>query len=396
MLFRPPMPAAADSNALRGLAERALAGADLTPAEGLAVYRGLDLASLGLVANAIRQRLNPGDAVTYIVDRNVNPTNVCVTDCGICAFYRPPDHPEAYVLPRDVIYRKVDELLEAGGVQLLLQGGHHPYLRTDWFQQLFSDLKQRYPQVWIHGMSPPEITHLSRLEKRPVRAVLQDLKDAGLDSIPGGGAEILVDRVREIIAPKKATTEQWLHVMREWQALGGRGTATMMFGHVESDADRIEHLTRIRELQAECGVFTAFIPWTYQNENNALRDLVPHKATSAEYLRMVAFSRIYLQNVPHLQASYVTQGMKICQDALALGADDFGSAMLEENVVSKAGCSHLTSIAEIERHVKDAGYVPRRRNMLYEHVETPPTDKFGRPPRPRTVVSQVTAPEAGT
>jgi cyclic dehypoxanthinyl futalosine synthase len=224
-----------------------------------------------------------------------------------------------------------------------------------------------------------------------VRAVLQDLEAAGLDSIPGGGAEILVDRVREVIAPKKATTEEWLHVMREWAALGGKGTATMMFGHVENDADRVEHLTRVRELQDECSVFTAFIPWTYQHENNALKAKVPHKTTSAEYLRMVAFARLYLQNVPHLQASFVTQGMKVCQDALALGADDMGSAMLEENVVSSAGCYNLTSVAEIERHVKDAGYVPRRRNMLYEHIETPATDKFGRAPRQKAVTSAAEA-----
>lgn len=379
---------AADPLSLTALSAKALEGATLTPAEGLALYRGLDLTALGVLANAIRQRIVPGDAVTYIVDRNLNPTNVCVTDCGFCAFYRAPGDAEAYVLPREVVYQKIEELLAVGGVQLLLQGGHHPHLRTDWFAALFRDIKQRYPQIWIHGMSPPEITHLSHLEKRPVRGVLEDLKAAGLDSIPGGGAEILVDRVRQVIAPKKATTAEWLHVMTEWAALGGKGTATMMFGHVENDADRIEHLTRVRETQAECGVFTAFIPWTYQHENNALKPLVPHKTTAAEYLRMVAFSRIYLQNVPHLQASFVTQGMKICQDALALGADDCGSAMLEENVVSSAGCYNLTSIAEIERHIKDAGYVPQRRSMLYEKIATPATDRFGRAPRAKTVVSE--------
>ena len=370
------------------LCEKALSGAELTPAEGLELYRGLDLTSLGVVANAIRTKINPGDAVTYIVDRNLNPTNVCITDCGFCAFYRSPGDAEAYVLPREVIYQKIEELLAVGGVQLLLQGGHHPNLKTDWFATLFRDIKQRYPQVWIHGMSPPEITHLAHLEKRPVSGVLTDLKAAGLDSIPGGGAEILVDRVREIIAPKKATTSEWLHAMTEWAKLGGKGTATMMFGHVETDADRVEHLTRVRETQAQCGVFTAFIPWTYQHENNALEPLVPHKTSAIEYLRLVAFARIYLQNVPHLQASFVTQGMKICQDALALGADDMGSAMLEENVVSSAGCYNLTSIAEIERHIKDAGYVPQRRNMLYQPIATPVTDKFGREARNKPVVSE--------
>jgi cyclic dehypoxanthinyl futalosine synthase len=334
--------------------------------------------------------------VTYIVDRNLNPTNVCVTDCGFCAFYRSPGDADAYVLPREVIYQKVDELLAKGGIQLLLQGGHHPRLRTDWYAQLFTDLKQRYPQVWIHGMSPPEITHLSKLEKRPVRDILLDLKAAGLDSIPGGGAEILVERVRKIIAPKKATTTEWLEVFRQWAALGGKGTATMMFGHVETDAERIEHMTRIRELQDETGgVFTAFIPWTFQPENTAmgaamLGERGGRKATVAEYLRTLSLARLYLQNVPHVQSSFVTQGMKTCQVGLAMGADDFGSAMLEENVVSSAGCTHPTSIPEIERHIKDAGFVPQRRNMMYEPVDTPATDRFGNPAgQKKAIVSQV-------
>ncbi len=379
--------AVADSSFLTHLAEEALAGNVLTPAQGLALYRGLDLPSLALLADAIRQRLNPGDHVTYIVDRNLNPTNVCVTDCGFCAFYRSPGDAEAYVLPREVIYRKIEELLAHEGTQLLLQGGHHPTLKTVWFAQLFADIKRRYPTIWIHGMSPPEITHLSKLEKRSVRSVIEELAAAGLDSIPGGGAEILVARVRQIIAPKKANSEEWLDVPRQAIALGLPCTATMMFGHVETDAERVEHLTRIRELQAECAPFTAFIPWTYQPEHTAMQKMVPEKATVAEYLRMLAFSRIYLQNVPHLQSSFVTQGMKTCQVGLGMGADDFGSVMLEENVVSSAGCTHPASIAEIERHIKDAGYVPQRRNMRYQPLPTPATDRFGKPPREKTVVS---------
>jgi len=262
---------------------------------------------------------------------------------------------------------------------------------------LFQDLKQRYPQVWIHGMSPPEITHLSKMEKRPVRDVLTDLRAGGLDSIPGGGAEILVERVRKVIAPKKATTEEWLEVFRQWGLMGGKGTATMMFGHVESDAERIEHMTRVRELQDEVGVFTAFIPWTFQPENTALGASMlaargGQKATVAEYLRTLSLARLHLQNVPHLQSSFVTQGMKTCQAGLAMGADDFGSAMLEENVVSSAGCTHPTSIPEIERHIKDAGFVPQRRNMMYQPVETPPTDKFGKPAQQKkAVTSEVSA-----
>ena len=395
-------PAALDPVRLRDLATKAVEGGRLTPDEALVLYRGLDQPSLGLLANDVRLRMHPVHAdgkarVTYIVDRNLNPTNVCVTDCGFCAFYRRPGDAEGYVLPREVIYQKVEELIAKGGIQLLLQGGHHPKLKTEWFAQLFTDLKQRYPQVWIHGMSPPEITHLSKLEKRPVRDVLVDLKQAGLDSIPGGGAEILVERVRQIIAPKKATTDEWLEVFRQWAMLGGKGTATMMFGHVETDAERIEHMTRIRELQDECSVFTAFIPWTFQPENTAMGELMlkdkgGKKTTVAEYLRTLSLSRLYLQNVPHIQSSFVTQGMKTCQVGLAMGADDFGSAMLEENVVSSAGCTHPTSIPEIERHIKDAGYVPQRRNMMYEPVHTPPTDKFGNPAtQKKAVVSEATA-----
>jgi cyclic dehypoxanthinyl futalosine synthase len=390
--------ATADPIRLRDLGQKAVDGGRLTADEALALYRGLDQPSLGLLAHDVRLRLNPPQPdgsvrVTYIVDRNLNPTNVCVTDCGFCAFYRSPGDPDAYVLPREVIYQKVDELVQKGGIQLLLQGGHHPKLKTDWYVELFRDLKQRYPQVWIHGMSPPEITHLSKMEKRPVRDILVDLKAAGLQSIPGGGAEILVERVRKVIAPKKATTAEWLEVMRQWGLMGGKGTATMMFGHVETDAERIEHMQRV----AETGVFTAFIPWTFQPENTAmgatmLQDRGGMKTTVAEYLRTLSLSRLHLQNVPHVQSSFVTQGMKTCQIGLSMGADDFGSAMLEENVVSSAGCTHPTSIPEIERHIKDAGYVPQRRNMMYEPVETPATDRFGNPAgQKKAIVSKVEA-----
>ena len=389
-----------DPALLAAACEKALSGAAIDREEGMALYRGLDLPSLGLLADAVRERLHPTPAgtqraVTYIVDRNLNPTNVCVTDCGFCAFYRSPGDPEAYVLPREVIYRKVDELIEAGGIQLLLQGGHHDRFDTTWYAELFRDLKSRYPQIWIHGMSPPEITHVAKKEKRPVRDVIADLQAAGLDSIPGGGAEILVERVRKIIAPKKATTDEWLDVMRQAADLGLRGTATMMFGHVETDAERLDHLERIRDLQAECGVFTAFIPWTYQPDHTpAAESFLARgalKTTAAEYLRMLAFSRIYLQNVPNIQSSFVTQGMKVCQIGLAMGANDFGSAMLEENVVSSAGCTHPTSIAEIERHIKDAGFAPQRRTMLYEPSATPETNKFGAQPKKKAVTSSVAA-----
>jgi len=259
----------------------------------------------------------------------------------------------------------------------LLQGGHHPYLNTEWFEQLFRDLKQRFPQIWIHGMSPPEIVHLSHLDRVPVREVIHRLKAAGLDSIPGGGAEILVERVRRIIAPKKATSDEWLDVYRQAAREGLRGTATMMFGHVETVAERFEHMARVRELQDETrrehgtGVFTSFIPWTFQPEHTELKATVPDKVTPAEFLRTLACARLFLHNFDHVQTSWVTQGLKVCQAGAAFGADDFGSAMLEENVVSSAGCYNMTSVVEIERHIKDAGYTPKRRNMLFEHLETP-------------------------
>ncbi len=385
-----------DQSALAAICQKALDGQAITPAEGLAIYRGLDLSSLGMVANQIRCQKNPEQTVTYIVDRNLNPTNVCITNCRFCAFYRGPRSEEGYVLSREVIYEKIDETIAAGGIQLLLQGGHHPKLRTEWFAELFRDIKARYPQIWIHGMSPPEILHLAKLDKKSIIDVLRELNEAGLDSVPGGGAEILVERVRKIIAPMKATTDEWLDVPRQCAKVGMRSTATMMFGHVETDEERIEHMTRIRNLQEECGVFTAFIPWTYQPDNTDLAEMVTEKTTVAEYLRTLAFSRIYLNNVQHIQSSYVTQGMKTCQNGLAMGADDFGSAMLEENVVSSAGCNHLTSVQEIERHIKDAGFTPQRRNMLYEAQETPETDRFGAPPRTKKTTSSATATEVGS
>ncbi|MAE76105.1 MAG: dehypoxanthine futalosine cyclase [Planctomycetes bacterium] len=354
---------------------KVLDGERLTFDEGLTLYQEAELTTLGMLGDAVRRRFHDDGVVTYIIDRNVNPTNVCITDCTFCAFYRRPGDSEAYVLPREVIYKKIDELRDAGGVQVLLQGGHHHELKTAWFAELFRDLKEHYPWLWIHGMSPPEIVHLSHIDKQPVKWVIQELMDAGLDSIPGGGAEILVDRVRDVIARKKATTDEWLDVMRDACELGLRTTATMMFGHVETLPERIEHLERLRQLQDECGVFTAFIPWTFQPDHTPMADewlQTNKKATSHEYLRMLAFSRIYLDNFENVQSSWVTQGVKVCQVGVGIGANDFGSAMLEENVVSSAGCDNMTSIDQIERHIVDAGFTPRRRNMLYELLEPVP------------------------
>ena len=361
--------------------KKVLDGLPLTPDEGLDLYQNAETSTLGLLADEVRRSKHQGGTgqegqeqgiVTYIIDRNINPTNVCVTDCGFCAFYRRPGDPESYILDEDSYFHKIQELVDAGGTQILLQGGHHPYLKTEWFEELFKKTKERFPQIWIHGMSPPEIDHLSKLDKIPVREVLHRLQAAGLDSLPGGGAEILVERVRKIIAPKKATTDEWLEVMRQLSTLGMRGTATMMFGHVETPKERIEHLLRIRELQDECGVFTAFIPWTFQPDHTPQGEewlQGKPKATAHEYLRMLAISRIFLNNIDNIQSSWVTQGIKTCQIGLAMGANDFGSAMLEENVVSSAGCNNMTSVLEIERHIKDAGFVPRRRNMMYQLLD---------------------------
>ncbi|HHI81474.1 MAG TPA: dehypoxanthine futalosine cyclase [Planctomycetes bacterium] len=376
---------------------KVLDGLPLTPDEGLELYLNAETSTLGLLADEVRRAKHPpeeeGEVVTYIIDRNINPTNVCVTDCGFCAFYRRPGDPESYILNEESYFEKVQELVNAGGTQILVQGGHHPYLRTEWFEELFQKTKERFPGIWIHGMSPPEIVHLSKLDRIPVREVLSRLQAAGLDSLPGGGAEILVERVREIIAPKKATTEEWLDVMRQLASLGMRGTATMMFGHVETPKERIEHLLRIRELQEECGVFTAFIPWTFQPDHTPQGEewlAGRPKATAHEYLRMLALSRIFLHNIDNIQSSWVTQGIKTCQIGLAMGANDFGSAMLEENVVSSAGCDNMTSVLEIERHIKDAGFVPRRRNMLYQLL-----DENNQPMGGRVMQDAPTGKEAG-
>jgi cyclic dehypoxanthinyl futalosine synthase len=354
---------------------KVLNGLPLTPNEGLDLYLNAETSTLGLLADEIRCSKHQGNEeriATYIIDRNINPTNVCVTDCGFCAFYRRPGDPESYILEEKGYFQKIQELIDAGGTQVLLQGGHHPFLKTDWFEKLLQKTKDRFPQIWIHGMSPPEIIHLSKLDKISIQDVLRRLKAAGLDSLPGGGAEILVERVRKIIAPKKATTSEWIEVMRQLAGLGMRGTATMMFGHVETPKERIEHLLRIRELQEECGVFTAFIPWTFQPDNTPKGEewlKGKPKATAHEYLRMLAISRIFLHNIDNIQSSWVTQGIKTCQIGLGMGANDFGSAMLEENVVSSAGCDNMTSVSEIERHIRDAGFTPRRRNMLYQLLD---------------------------
>lgn len=359
------------SSSIRNVLERSLAGERLSAEEGLLLLESHDLAALGRAADAVTRRLHPEPYRTYNVDRNVNYTNVCVSGCRFCAFSRPPDHPEGYLIGRQELYAKIEETIRLGGDQILLQGGLHPELKIEWYEELLCDLRSRFPQINVHGFSPPEIHHISRVSGLPVATVLRRLKRAGLGSLPGGGAEILVDRVRSLVSPSKVSSDGWIEVCRQWHQLGGRGSATMMFGHVETSAERIEHLARLRELQDETGGFTAFICWTFQPGRTGLAGL--RKVGPFEYLKTLATSRLFLDNFPNLQASWVTQGLKIGQMALRFGANDMGSLMIEENVVAAAGTSFRTSQQEIRRAIRQLGYVPRRRNVFYQLLDDPPT-----------------------
>ena len=350
--------------------EKALDGERITDEDAIALLRSRDLVAVGRVANEIRNRLTDPAKVTFIVDRNLNYTNVCVTDCDFCAFYRRPgDVREGYLLPKPVIYKKIEETLAIGGTGLLMQGGHHPDLGIDYYEDLFRSIKARY-KIHLHALSPPEIQHIARRSKLTVPETLARLRDAGLDSVPGGGAEILVDRVRHVIAPKKTKSDEWLDVMRQAHRLGMSTTATMMYGHVETLEERVEHMRRVRELQDETRGFRAFISWTFQRDGNRLDDLVPEdtRPTSFDYLLTQAVSRIYLDNVPHIQSSWVTQGMKVGQVALGFGADDMGSVMIEENVVSAAGTTHRTTTDELVHLIKAVGKTPVQRDTLYREV----------------------------
>jgi len=347
--------------------EKATSGERITDEDAVELLRSRDLVSVGRAANEIRNRMHDPEQVTFIIDRNLNYTNVCVTDCDFCAFYRRPgDQREGYLLPKPVIFKKIEETLALGGTGLLMQGGHHPDLGVDYYEDLFREIKARYP-VHLHALSPSEILHAARRSKLTVPETLVRLRDAGLDSIPGGGAEILVDRVRDVIAPKKTKTKEWLGVMREAHRLGISTTATMMYGHVETLEERVEHFRRIRDLQDETGGFRAFFSWTFQDDGNRLVALVPVEArpTSFDYLLTQAVSRIYLDNVPHIGSSWVTQGKKIGQVALGFGADDLGSVMIEENVVSAAGTTHRTSADELAHLIRSIGKVPVQRDTLY-------------------------------
>ncbi|HEX5385417.1 MAG TPA: cyclic dehypoxanthinyl futalosine synthase [Gemmatimonadales bacterium] len=331
--------------------------------EYLALYEDADLLELGRLADEARRRLHPESVVTYIIDRNINYTNVCVADCGFCAFYRRPKHAEGYVLSFDEIGRKIDECKAIGGVQILLQGGHNPYIPFEWYLDLMRYIKRSHP-IHIHGFSPSEIVFFSERFALSVADVVRELAAAGLDSIPGGGGEILVDEVRRRVARKKAHTDEWLGVQEEAHRQGMRTSVTMMYGLGESNADRIEHLFRVREVQARTGGFTAFICWPLQPEGTPTMSRQP-RTDAVTYLRTLAIARIVLDNVPNMQSSWVTMGHKVGQVALSFGANDYGSLMMEENVVSAAGTTYRTTLGEIERLITDAGYTPKRRRQDY-------------------------------
>ena len=355
--------------AIDGAVRRVLDGGRLAAAEALALYDGLPTHRLGQLADAARAARHPDGVVTYIIDRNVNYTNVCVARCNFCAFYREVGAGDGYVLGFDEIFAKIDETIAVGGVQLLLQGGHNPDLPLAWYEDLFRAVKARYPDFKLHALSPPEVIHLSRLSQLPPRAVVERLIAAGLDSIPGGGAEILVDRVRKRLhCYGKATAAEWIDVMRHAHEAGLRTTATMMYGTVERLDERIEHLLRLRELQDETGGFTAFITWSFQPSNTELGGA---GATGVEYLRTLALARLVLDNFDNLQASWVTQGGKVGQLSLACGANDMGSVMIEENVVRAAGAAWCMDEVEIVRNIEDAGFVPKRRDMQYRVLGDP-------------------------
>ena len=358
------------SSPIKNLLDKAVAGERLGPEEGLRLLQSHDLAALARAADQVARRRHTQGHRTYNIDRNINHTNVCVGGCRFCAFSRRPGDPDGYLIDSADLYRKVEETIELGGDQILLQGGMHPELKLQWYEDLLVRLKRRFPAVNIHGFSPAEIHHISQVSNVPVRNVLMRLKQAGLGSLPGGGAEILVDRVRRTVSPCKVSADGWIDVCRCWHELGGQGSATMMFGHVETLAQRIEHLARLRELQDETNGFTAFICWTFQPGNTELAGL--EKVGPFEYLRTLAVSRLFLDNFANFQASWVTQGIKIGTMALRFGANDMGSLMIEENVVAAAGTSFRTSEEQIRKAIRAAGYVPRRRNVFYQLLDEPP------------------------
>jgi cyclic dehypoxanthinyl futalosine synthase len=351
---------------LKTIQKKIAAGVPLDRQEALWLLTEADLLEIGKLADGIRKKKHPEGRVTFVVDRNVNYTNVCESQCRFCAFYRQADATDAYLLDYETIHGKIAELVAFGGTQLLMQGGLHPTLTIEWFEELFAQIRERFPAVQIHSLSPAEVIHIARLSEISMAECLRRLQKAGLASVPGGGAEVLVDAVRKEISPNKIGWRDWAAVMEEAHTLGMRTTATMMFGSRESPEDIVEHLFRVREIQGRSGGFTAFIPWTFQPTNT---ELGGETASGVEYLRVLALSRIVLDNVDNVQASWVTQGARMAQVALFFGANDLGGTMLEENVVAAAGCAFSLSQEEVVEIARGAGFIPAKRNTLYEILE---------------------------
>ena len=336
----------------------------MTHREAVDLLQDCDLIAIGMAADSLRRKLHPEGIVTYIIDRNINYTNFCTEYCTFCAFYRPMGHEEGYLLPDEVIFEKIQETIDLGGTGILMQGGLHPDLKIEWYEDLMRSIKRRF-RIHLHCLSAPEIVNIAEVSGLSIRDTIARLRDAGLDSIPGGGAEILDDEVRHRISRLKCSSAEWVDVHRTAHALGMRTTATMMFGCGETLEQRVNHLDVVRRIQEETGGFTAFIPWTFQRENTSLGRFIKEEATAVEYLKTLAVSRLYLENIENVQSSWVTQGLKTCQLGLRFGGNDVGSVMIEENVVSAAGAHHCSTEEELRRIIRDAGFVPKQRDTLY-------------------------------
>jgi cyclic dehypoxanthinyl futalosine synthase len=338
----------------------------MTRQQALDFFHSHDLIGIGMEADQVRRKLHPHGIVSYIIDRNLNYTNVCTEYCTFCNFYRPKNHAESYVLPLETVFQKIQETIDRGGTGVLMQGGLHPDLKIEWYEEFFRAIKAKFgDRIWLHALSAPEVLNIAQLSGLDLRTTIARLRDAGLQSIPGAGAEILDDEVRYRIARLKCNTEEWLEVHRTAHQLGMRTTATMMFGAGETIEHRINHLERIRALQEETGGFTAFIPWFFVRENTSLGRFVKEEATAVEYLKMLALSRVFLPNVVNIQSSWVTPGLKVCQMGLRFGGNDVGSIMIEENVVSQAGARYHASEEDLRRMIREAGFIPKQRDTLY-------------------------------
>jgi cyclic dehypoxanthinyl futalosine synthase len=338
----------------------------MTRQEAIDLFRSDDLIGIGMAADAVRRKHHPHGVVSYIVDRNINYTNFCTEYCSFCAFYRPMGHSEGYVHPKEVIFEKIQETIDLGGTGILMQGGLHPDLKIEWYEDLLRSIKARFgDRIWCHCFSAPEIVNIARVSDLTLRDTIARLRDAGLQSIPGGGAEILDDDVRKRISRLKSSVSEWIDVQRTAHALGMRTTATMMFGCGETIEQRMNHFDIVRRIQEDTGGFTAFIPWAFQRENTSLGRFIKEEATAVEYLKTLAISRLYLDNIVNIQSSWVTPGLKTCQLGLRFGGNDVGSIMIEENVVSAAGAHHRATEEELRRLIRDAGFIPKQRDTLY-------------------------------